>query len=102
VAVLRHDVKEIVDERRLRTMRPHRARVRGPHVDRDRFDAGTARGTQLGEERREGLLGASARDPQHALTRGIDDDRRVAMPTMQRELIDRQDAQPIPLGVDWA
>ncbi|MDR8775331.1 hypothetical protein FEP26_06037 [Burkholderia multivorans] len=89
-AVLGHDVVQVEDDFRLRTLFPDFEFIGRGHVDRDRFDTlGRAFG-KLFEEGPGRLTRASRSDPEYLPADRVDHHRGVAMTFMQRELVHRQ------------
>lgn len=66
-AILRDNMKEVVDERGARTMHAQFRRIRLPHVDGHGFHGGGPRRPQRRQKAAQRLLIAPTGDPHHAL-----------------------------------
>ncbi|EDT37740.1 hypothetical protein BamMEX5DRAFT_6476 [Burkholderia ambifaria MEX-5] len=89
-AVLGHDVVQVEDDFRLRTLFPDFHFIGRGHVDCYRFDTLGNPFGKLFEEGPSRLARASRPDPEHLPADWLDHHGGVAMALMQRELVHRQ------------
>ena len=91
-AVLGDDVEEIVDQRDVGTLRAHLFEVRRAHVHHHRFKPRTAHRARSVKNARRSSRPRPRPTQSTRLVGHLDDDGGIAMPALNRELVDRDHA----------
>ncbi len=99
-AVLGYDVEQVIDDFGLRAIRLDFQLVSRRHIDRDGFDTLSNALRKLLKEGTGGFPRTALSDPQHLSIDRLDDDCRVAVAFVERELIHRQITHLRPIRFD--
>ncbi len=95
-------MKEIVDDLGARAVALHGDDVGNRQIQHHRLDPRAAGRAEGGEEPIERVRRPPSRDPEDALRLDIDDERRVALPFVERKLVDGNPSHPGEVGrVHW-